>query len=105
MNWPNDADGDVLRRMQKSGFDFSKPCLIDFDVDFKEWPPNEAALRILEREYPSTMVYESTEENKGYIEFQMFELLSYELVIRTQEYVTKLMKPFGGVCESWGVLH
>lgn len=31
-NWPDDADGDVLRRMQRTGFDFSKPCLIDCNV-------------------------------------------------------------------------
>lgn len=105
MNWPNDADGDVLRRMQGSGFDFTKPCLIDFNVDFQDWPPSEAAVRILEREYPSTKVYEPTSEDEGYVQFQVFELLSYELVIKTQEYVTGLVASYGGICESWGVLH
>jgi len=30
--WPDDADGDVFRRMQKSGFDFDKAVDIDFNV-------------------------------------------------------------------------
>jgi hypothetical protein len=105
VNWPEDADGDVIRRMREGGFDFSKPCLIDFNVDFQSWPPPQAAIRVLEKEYPSTKVYEPTEEDDGYVQFQLFELLSYELVTRTQEHVTKLMTPYGGICESWGVLH
>lgn len=37
MNWPNDADGGVLRRLQADGFDFSRPCVIDCNVDFEQW--------------------------------------------------------------------
>ena len=33
IDWPNDADGDVLRRMKESGFDFSKIHSIDFNID------------------------------------------------------------------------
>lgn len=29
LSWPADADGDVLRRLQSGGFDFSEPCTID----------------------------------------------------------------------------
>ena len=35
MTWPSDADGDVLRRLEQSGFHFSKSTLIDFNVDFQ----------------------------------------------------------------------
>jgi len=35
MSWPTDADGDVLRRLQNGGFDFSKPTLIDFNVTYE----------------------------------------------------------------------
>jgi len=34
VQWPDDADGDVLRRMKARGFDFNQPCLVDFNVDF-----------------------------------------------------------------------
>lgn len=105
MSWPENADGDVLREMQQAGFKFSKPCLIDFNIDFEEWPPTEAAVRILERQYPSVKIYEPTSESEGYIQLQLFELLSYGLVVKTQEYVTELMAPYGGTCESWGVLY
>ena len=105
MNWPNDADGDVLRRMKQADFDFGKPCTIDFNVDFDEWPPSEAAIHTLKREYQSAKVFEPTSEDEGYIQFQLHELLTYELVVGTQEHVTAMMEPYGGRCESWGVLH
>jgi len=45
--WPNDADGDVFRRMQKSEFDFDKAIDIDFNVDFDSWPPSDELVCML----------------------------------------------------------
>lgn len=104
-NWPDDADGDVLRRMEKSGFDFTRPCLIDFNVDFESWPPSNDALSILRKNFPSTTVYDPSEESDGYVQFQVFEKLSYDLVTNIQSEVSCWMAPFSGICESWGVLH
>ena len=103
MNWPTDADGDVLRRLQEGGFDFSKPCLIDFNVDFSEWPPSQQAVRLLSGTYPSVKVYEPDGDGAGYIQFQIYAPLTYELVMRIQATTTELMAPFNGECVSWGV--
>ena len=105
MNWPNDADGDVFRRLQQSNFDFGKRYLIDFDVDFEDWPPQLGAIELLKREYPSVKIYEPSLEDGGYIQFQVYEFVSYDLVVRIQEHITELMRPYCGVCESWGILH
>ncbi|MBT9495569.1 MAG: ribonuclease E inhibitor RraB [Paucibacter sp.] len=101
--WPDDADGDVLRRMKARDFDFEQPCLIDFNVDFEVWPPSETAMRMLEQQYPSTKAYPSG--TGGYVQFQIYGKLTYDLVICTQRDVSQEMAEFGGVCESWGVLH
>ena len=103
--WPDDADGDVLRRMEKGGFDLGKATLIDFNVDFEAWPPPDEAIAVLRRSFPNLVVYPSSESGGGYIQFQLFDELSYELVMRIQADVTEWMAPFGGLCESWGVLH
>jgi hypothetical protein len=102
-NWPNDADGDVLRRLEADGFDFSKPRLIDFNVDFETWPPAAEAVRLLACEYPSAALVAPDEHGEGYIEFQVHAIPSYELVTGVQDNVSKLMAPFHGVCNSWGV--
>jgi Regulator of ribonuclease activity B len=102
--WPDDADGDVLRRMAARGFDFGQPCLIDFNVDFDSWPPPEVALTRLEQRFPSTRTCPSS-DGGGYVQFQVYGKLSYELVVNTQRVVSNEMATFGGVCDSWGVLH
>ena len=104
-NWPDDADGNVLRRMEAGGFDFQEPCLIDFNVDFENWPPSPDALMVLRKNFPSTKVYEPSNNGDGYVQFQVFEKLSYELVMNIQSEVSDWMAPYGGICESWGVLH
>jgi hypothetical protein len=102
-NWPDDADGAVLRRLEESGFDFSKPCLIHFEVDFETWPPAPAAVSLLSREYPSATLNEPDGDDEGYIDFQVYAIPSYSLVTGVQQYVTDLMAPFHGECLAWGV--
>jgi regulator of ribonuclease activity B len=42
-NYPNDSDGDALRRVVNDGSDMSKPMFIDFQVAV----PDEAAANVL----------------------------------------------------------
>ncbi len=105
MNFPDDADGDVLRRLDESGFDFSKPTTIDFNVDFDFWPPHQDAISILKEYAGEIEIYEPDGEYSGYILFTVRQVLSHELVTATQDQVTTLMAKYGGVCESWGVLN
>lgn len=104
-DFPSDADGNVLRGLKESGFDFSQRVLIDFNVDFKKWPPAKDAVRMLEKKYPSVKIYEPEEGYPGYLQFQVYELLTYQLVTRVQTEVSAWMAPFEGECISWGVLH
>ena len=103
LQWPDDADGDVLRRMKARGFDFDKPGLIDFNVDFDSWPPSEAALTRLGQQFPSSKAHPAS-DGGGYVQFQVYGKLTYELVVNTQRVVSQEMAEFDGVCESWGVL-
>ncbi len=105
VNFPKDADGDVLHRLEESGLDFSQPQPVDFNVDFGSWPPPIEALEKLKASVGSFEVYEPEEGYEGYVLFTLKELLSYELVVGTQDKITKLMSECDGVCESWGVLH
>jgi hypothetical protein len=95
----------VLRRLESGGFDFGREYLLDFNVDFDVWPPPREAIATLQRLYPATVVYDAVGSDPGYIQFQVYGRVTYELVLRIQKDVTTLMKPYGGVCESWGILH
>lgn len=105
MSWPEDVDGDVFRRLQARGFDFSSPHQIDFDVDFTSWPPPTEAVRWLKKEYGDVQIYEGDEDIDGYVQFKITAILIYDLVISTQRRVSQALAHYGGTCESWGVLH
>jgi hypothetical protein len=102
--WPDDADGDVFRRLESSGFDFSKVYSIDFNVDFDQWPPSAAATEAIRHAFPGAKVYVE-DETQGYVLFKVSSLPTYEFVIKTQIDATTIAAPFGGRCESWGILH
>ena len=102
-NWPDTTDGDVFRRMEASGFDFSIEHEIDFNIDFDSWPPSQDAIDIIYELYPNAKIKEPDSEYDGDVSFIINELLEYEMVISVQNEVTKAVAPYGGVCESWGV--
>ena len=103
LRWPLDAHGDGLRKLRAEGFDFSQPVLIDFKVFFEVWPPHRDAMLRLGQEYSSVASCRVGDGAGGYLEFQVYALLSYELVKNTTCYVTELMSPYRGACLSWGV--
>lgn len=105
MNWPDDADGDVFRRLEAKGFDFSKSYAVDYNIEFEVWPPTPVALEILRSLYGSIEVFEPDEDGDGYILFQVIGPVTYEGVTSIQRLASSAMQPYGGVCESWGVMH
>lgn len=100
MNWPNDADGDVLRRLKAKGFNFEREVGIDFNIDFDVWPPDISLTSILASRWPSAKI--SIEEN--YILVQVRARVTHPFVTNMQADLTAISVPFGGRCESWGVL-
>lgn len=104
-SWPNDADGDVFRRMQESGFEFDKAVNIDFNVDFDAWPPSEELLSMLRSQFEHVRIYSPDSSGDGYVQFVLNAVPTYELVMFIQKSISEMAARFGGVCESWGVLH
>jgi hypothetical protein len=101
--WPHDADGDVFRRLEANGFDFTAEYEIDFNVDFEEWPPKPDAIAWLQSHYSDVEVYEPEEDFNGSVQFKIRSKVNYTLVVDTQTKVSEEMRQYGGVCESWGV--
>ena len=104
-DWPGDADGGVFRKLAAAGFDFSKSWSVDYNVDFESWPPPEAALDLLRTMYGELGIYPPERGDSGYVQFQVVGPVIYEGVTSVQRRTSAAMQPFGGVCESWGVMH
>jgi len=110
MSWPNDADGEVLRRLEENDFNFDNDVLIDFNIDFNHWPLSNSEKQELLKLYPNCEFFDPDKEDIengetiGYVQFQINSKLTYELVMNTQESVTNKVKQIGGWCESWGLM-
>ncbi|MDH5326245.1 MAG: ribonuclease E inhibitor RraB [Gammaproteobacteria bacterium] len=104
MGWPDDEDGDVFRRLELNKFDFSREYEIDFNVEFETWPPQMEALGVLRDRYGNIRVIEPGDDYNGYVQLSIVKKLNYPLVIEIQDIVSRLMAPYGGVCDSWGVM-
>lgn len=104
-DWPDDADGGVFRNLASAGFDFSAQHSVDYNVDFEHWPPANAAIDWLREHFGNVQLHPPSGSMDGYVEFQIVGRLTYEGVTSTQRQVSTAMRPFGGACESWGVMH
>ena len=104
-DWPDDADGGVLRRLAEHGFDFSKSWSVDFDVDFVQWPPCTEAVELLRSMYGKVTLYPPGEGDVGHVQFQVVVRVSYESVTSIQRRTSAAMRALGGKCECWGILH
>jgi hypothetical protein len=96
--WPDDADGAVMRQLQDAGFDFNREVEIDFNVDFDQLP-HPAVADLVKHNFPTAQVFA---EDDGIL-VQIQARLTYSFVTGMQADLTKISAPFGGRCESWGL--
>ncbi len=102
-DYPNDADGDVLRRIANDGSNMAKPMLIDFQVAM----PDEASARelagiALELGY-RVDAYESPECSLPWTtECSTRMLATYAGVIAVQAELAELSRRYGGYPDGWG---
>lgn len=101
--FPDDADGGVLRRLRDHGFDFTRPHTLDFNVEFGAWPPQPPALAWLKAKYGTVSVYEPEDGSPGEVVVHITGSVSYDFVVGTQAGISGAMNEFGGRCETWGV--
>lgn len=94
--------------MESNGFDFQKEWTVDFNIDFSEWPLLLEKEEEVRKQLPGCEFYdpdEEIEDSTGYVLIKYESKISYDYVIEKQNELTKKMKPLGGWCDSWGVMH
>ena len=100
--YPDDADGDALRKVAESGADMSRPMVIEFSVDV---PDERAARRVAEVVAPagfdpSIFHHDETDSWSIYCAKEM--LATYDAVIDVQSELNRLLRPHDGRCDGWG---
>jgi len=103
MNFPNDADGDALRRVA-SHTDITRPIAIDFVVVVPNQIAAESvATRVLMRGYTPSV--EQDDETKVWTCYCTKEMVpTYAAIIAAQTELDQLSSEFDGYSDGWGTL-
>src|SRR5438270_9767683 len=103
MDFPQNSDGDALRRVARDGSDMARPMLIDFQVAM---PNRETADRLAElaRElgYHATVYASDGCSLPWTCQCSTRMLATYEGVLSIQRELAGLSAPLGGVMDGWG---
>jgi hypothetical protein len=100
--YPNDADGDALRRVAGSGADMSRPMTIDFSVAS---PNREAADQVAPLVAPhgfKPSVSHDEDTGTWTVYCGKAMLATYVGVVSAQAHLNELVAPLGASCDGWG---
>jgi hypothetical protein len=102
MKFPNDADGDALRRLVKAGSDLARPMTIDFTVDVPTRAAGQAIAWAAQKVgyHPSVEYDEESGAWTCYCSRHM--IADYRAVVAAQEELNRLSELHGGFCDGWG---
>lgn len=101
-DFPDDADGDVLRRLVESGNDLSQYMVIDFHVLVPDADAAEVLAELVKQAGFKPEVWQ--DEDSGAITVQCSKLMlpEYEALIDAQVELGRLAQPLGGEPDGWG---
>ena len=99
-DYPDDADGEVLRRVARDGSDMTAPMEIDFTIE----APNESVAQILSgiiaaRGFAPRLHLDADGSVSLYCALTM--VATYEGVIAKQLELNSICEPYGATCDGW----
>ncbi len=101
-HFPNDADGDALRRVAAMGVDMSEPMDIDF---FVEVPSREAGERVADLAFRAgyLTILDHDEEDDAWTCYCTKRMVpDYGAILGAQRELDELSGPLGGRSDGWG---
>jgi hypothetical protein len=106
MNYPDDANGDALRRMEEAGDDLTRPRNIEFTVVF----PNENTAQQF-ADHVCAHGYAASAENTGTVEAFPWDVIvvkhmvpSHDEIGAVEDSLRRMADTFGGRNDGWGCL-
>src|SRR5271166_538219 len=100
-DYPDDDDGDALRRVAEHGADMSHPMKIEFSIDVPDLARAHAlAERIASAGY-NPDIFVNDEDGSISIYCGKIMLATHEGVVAAQSELNELCIPFGAECDGW----
>jgi hypothetical protein len=101
-DYPNDADGDALRRVVNDGNDISKPMDVDFPVVFADEVTARRFSEVAREHGYFPQLWKSAEDDQWDVICVKRMVLTYIAVLDVQRELDNLSEPFGGYSDGWG---
>lgn len=100
--YPNDADGDALKRVEDDGSDMSKPMVVDFHIAV----PNKVAAEKIAAQVKSlgysSEIWQDEELGEWNCECSKAMLATYNEIVLCQKELDRVAKSHGGYTDGWG---
>ncbi len=100
--YPDDADGDALRRVASMGADMSRPMDIDFFVAVPDRQAGESVAKLASSLGYRTEVVHDEEDDAWDCYCTKAMLATYDGVVLAQRELDLLSRSFGGKSDGWG---
>ena len=106
MDFPDDVNGDVLRRLQSQGDDLSQPRDIDFIVVFsEERAAQDFAARVRQSGYKAVVERTDTAEELPWDARVIRNMVpTHEAITGFEKELEEIAFPHGGRNDGWGCL-
>jgi hypothetical protein len=109
MKYPNDANGDVFRRMEDHGFDFTVEHAVDFHAVFATEAEADQIARMYLADHNAgnkLTNIETKPSDKGGMELTLSKrmLVNYEAVSAFESTLAERVSQVDGYLDGWGVL-
>lgn len=109
MAYPDDENGDVFRRMDRHGFDFSKEHVVDFHAVMATEEEADKVARMFLADHKSGQKLEKIETKAHEIGGMRLNLakkmfVTYESVAEFESLLAERVSQFEGYLDGWGVM-
>ena len=101
-DYPNDSDGDALRRLAADGNDMASPMVIEFPVVVSTEILAERFARIARERGFTANLWKHEDGADWDVVCSIGMVPTYADVVRTQQQLNDLSEPFGGYSDGWG---
>lgn len=102
MDYPDDADGDALRRLVDDGSDLSQPMGIDFAVAVPDEKAGHALASLAASRGYRAELSQDEETGEWTCSCTRFMVASYETLVAAQAELDAMARPLGGYADGWG---
>jgi len=103
-SFPDDENGDVLRRMKEQGDDLSSPRDVDFSVVFLDEASAKNFIALIEKQFEKVRYseIETSRPLKWDVTATRFMIPSHQEITETEQLLENSAASFGGEIDGWG---